>query len=231
MEVHKTLTPGIIGLLSLLVIILGSCTAATPTRPAGPLPEYVVILTPSVPYHNGRCTGIALDAWHILTADHCFGEVDLRRVMTQYGQEARVTPINQWPEVDAALLRTNVPLILPEYATFAAPDLEEPAEIYGGCEFFLLSVPRRLHFVQEQQLTTWQDGETRNAQQWRAVDLRVCGGDSGGPVIQNGKVIGLTHAVLAEILWIPYGANMFLIPADDFVDLLEDVQVTLTEAP
>lgn len=165
-------------LLLLLVLVLGACT-----------PSYFVMLTRITPDGSYRCSGSVLDPNHILTADHCLALGTLR-IETQQGKTTYAYPLTRFPELDVAVLRTVQPLDLPSYASLGEVDKTQPAYLYGVCPHHFSTTPRKVRWVSDD----WQTNYGIACDKW-IVENSACGSDSGGPVIQNGKLVGMTLAV------------------------------------
>lgn len=169
----------------LLLFLLGGCTPS-PTK----MPPYIVMLGQITPDMNGRCTGIALDQWRILTADHCLSLAAFR-VETQYGQSVYAYPIQRFPDIDIALLQTALPLSLPGYALTGDANKNETAYLFGICPQHFAHVPRLVFF---QEHDWFIDEGTVSCEKW-ITQTSSCGGDSGGLIIQDGKFVGMAIGV------------------------------------
>lgn len=149
------------------------------------VPEYVVRLTSP---DNRICTGMLFDEHQVYTADHCFKN-KLDTVYTQDGRDSGFTFVSRNPVEDVVVLRTTSPLTMTTYAAFAQPDPFRVAYAYGACHHFGLGVAKpvfyqgHIDFPDKPYCTVW-------------VSLvPVCGGDSGGVLVQDGKVVGMIQSV------------------------------------
>jgi hypothetical protein len=150
--------------------------------------------------------------------DHCVG--DAKRLVTQRGQETEVEVVARYPEIDVALLQPAESLDVTQFAEFREPERGEPVLVFGACPWYFVHVPKRADYVSEYKND--EPFQSYHLQLWRVWgENRVCGGDSGGPAVQNGHVVGLVHAVWAP-LWFPAGTDMFMVPASDFQQLIND---------
>jgi len=197
-----------LSLLSLLSLFAG-CTFATVQ-----MPSYVVMLTQLYPSTINRCTGVLVDPTHVLTAAHCVDTV--RRVITPDGQEGRVIDY-QIAKHDMALLELDRIMWVSEYATLGKAHKGE-AQIYGTCPYYWGHQARQAIYagLWSAQLA---DGYWIDFRVWDTLGSdEVCGGDSGGVVIQNNKVVGITSMVESES-WLSIGTRFYTVPAEVFKEL------------
>lgn len=198
----------------LCMVALAGCLSI-PT----PMPSYVLLLTTINPHSNGRCTGVALDARTILTADHCVENV--QRAVTVSGQAVGIQAWLRWPAQDAALLRALQPLTLPEYATLADVEPTHAAAIYAVCPWYFAVTPRLA--VYNYPWFTNIDNTVRLADQWNMLlsDQYTCGGDSGGVLLQTGGVVGIVSAVRRANSEFDGGQVLYSVPATTIRQLME----------
>lgn len=205
------------------LILLVACVPPAKVIPPGePLPIWVVLITGPLPDVEGRCTGVALSEELILTARHCFKPEahSLKRLVTQLGQEVfRFEVVVEVKELDTIVLRVSQPLKLPAFAVLSTPHYNQPALIFGACPRYLMNVARRADFVEEHE-TRFSSGERYPAEKWHIQVNVICGGDSGGPAVQDGRMVGMLHAIDADIPWIAMGENVYLISAKRMVEAL-----------
>jgi hypothetical protein len=193
-------------LFGLLLLCLSGCVPAQTQ-----MPSFFVMLTQQWPDVDHRCSGALLNPLFILTANHCVARAELTRVVTQYGQEVAIVPYKQWPEIDIALYRALLPVYASNYAHMAEANTLEPAEVYGACPFYFSHVPREVVYLHDELIGVLNPQQP--CQMWQTLGQQVCGGDSGGIVVQNGNVIGVPVAVESAIFWIPLGTNVCVVPS------------------
>lgn len=192
--------------------------------PPASMPPYMVMLTPTWPTLEGRCTGAVVDAKTILTAAHCVNHVS--RVVTIYGQEAAIVDAKVSPSHDVALLYTAVPLWVGTFAELANAEVGASAVLWGTCPYFMPHQGRRAMYNGLVDVSL-KDGGTLTFGQWFMLpamgDVRgkACGGDSGGILSQGGKVVGVTSAVASDYIFIAIGSVVFTVPVEHVWELLE----------
>lgn len=188
------------------MLVLSGCVPAQTQ-----MPSYFVLLTQQWPEVEHRCSGALLSPFLILTANHCIARATLTRVVTQYGQEVAIVPYRQWPEIDIALYRALLPLYVNNYAHLAEANTLEQAEVYGACPFYFSHVPRAVAYLHDELVGTLNPQQP--CQMWQALGQQICGGDSGGIMVQNGNLVGVPVAVEADIFLIPIGTNVCVVPS------------------
>lgn len=189
--------------LLVFLLILAGCVS-----PSSDMPEYVVMLTEAWPNAERRCTAVAFSAVDVLTAAHC---QDMTRIVTLWGQEAKVHVQYQYPDTDMVLLRADVPLALRSFARWGASDRRQPAQVYGNCPRYWSHIPRGVVYVRDEEIQI-NEMPAYHTQRWKSTTNQLCGGDSGGPVIQNGRVVGIVSAVETEVPWLALGTDIFVVP-------------------
>lgn len=159
-----------------IVVLLAGCVA-------GPPPAYVVKLAGP---RGAVCTGILLDPIHIITADHCL-DAGVNRAQTMDGQSTATEPLERRPGVDMAVLRALMPLRIESksYARIGQPRPGASGAFWGHCTEYGGETVGRVVFLQA-------DGEA--CQLWLFL-APTCGGDSGGPIVQDGRVVGMLQTV------------------------------------
>lgn len=175
-------------LLSISLLVLCACSAA-PSLPN----DYIVMLTPFYPDSTSRCTGFLIDESHIVTANHCTAKGILSRVVTIYGEESNVEIVKQWADKDIALLKTTNPLHASQYATIAAPTHLLPADAMGMCPLYMGLTGRSVTLKESTDILANPGPLKLHVDQWVGLNT-ICGGDSGGVIVQGGQVVGLINA-------------------------------------
>lgn len=188
--------------------------------PFSPLPSNVVMLTPLYPSVEGRCTGVVVDATHILTAAHCTRTA--HRVITPWGQEARIVSYSALLNQDVALLETDRVLIVERYAVLAHAELGVVGTVFGTCPYYWGHQARAALYNGLVEMPF--DEGIRDYDQWIMQTNKACGGDSGGVVMQNGKVTGVISAVESDLWFVAIGTVMYAVPSDVAQELLNNEQ-------
>lgn len=181
-------------------------------------PDYMVMLTGLYPDSQNRCTGALYDPWTILTVAHCANSNDLGRAVTQNGQQATYHALAVWVREDFALLRLDHPLFTTEYANLGAPDVRKTAFIYGTCPLYFPQNPKPATYVGIEHVG--QIRPYRDYDHWHTLNEMVCGGDSGGFAVQDGKIVGFTSAVESDNPFISLGTEVYLVPVEYIRGLL-----------
>lgn len=204
----------------ILAISLSSCNSVTQ------MPIYVVMLTTEGPMTTVRCTGVMVDPETVITAGHCS---ELTRVVTQGGSQAGIRLFIRWMLYDIAIMKTDKEIHLGEYAEFGSPTMGSLGTVWGVCPYYFSHTIRRVFSVGEVHDMELLDGNilySRTYDYWKtAFDLggdrrMVCGGDSGGAVVQNGKVVGITSAIHSEHIIYKIGNDLFAVNGETVKDLI-----------
>ena len=157
-----------------------------------------------IPTAGGSCSGVALAAQWVATAKHCpgFGTISYPPIDVLAGGPGTSVQVTERYEIegaDIALLRTSAPVNLLQYP--ALSDIDPPAGTIGIAYGYGQSVARTGDYYQKF-LRVVLGGQTL-ASKWGDVRLtlpeetdqppvgRMTPGDSGGPLLVDGKVIGI----------------------------------------
>lgn len=195
--------------LLIFLFLLTACAV-----PFSPLPSNVVMLTPLYPTVEGRCTGAVIDATHVLTAAHCTHTA--HRVITPWGQEARVVSYSALPDQDVAVLETDKVLFVEHYAELARAELGVVGTVFGTCPYYWGHQARAALY---NGIASINDDDY---DQWIMQTNKACGGDSGGVVMQNGKVTGVISAVESDLWFVAIGTVMYAVPSGVAQELLNN---------
>lgn len=156
-------------------------------------PPWLVRLTPILPGIAGFCSGVVFGPNFILTDYHC---AKYRHVVLQEnGQEIELDADSTMPILgqDLAIMYSPDDMILSSYAKMANP---QPglARVYGHCPRYTPGLYRPVEYVQRL-FEFDMDLHLTITDQWQSSEGSdhpyICGGDSGGAIVQNGKVVGL----------------------------------------
>ncbi len=190
--------------------LLGGCYA-----PQG-MPPFLVLLTPTVPTPEGQCTGAVVSPREIVTAKHCVETV--RRAVTVTGQEAWIASFDVSQDHDIAILRTDRVLWVSAFADFANPELGMQATLYGYCPYIVSHVARHAFYngLVTEQVEDWPDYDYGL---WIVTKGKVCGGDSGTPVLQRGKVVGIISLANKDVY---AGKLAYTVPTSFVREMLDE---------
>lgn len=209
------------GLLLLLLLLTG---CALPPRD---MPGYIALLTPSVPAINGQCSGAVISPREVLTAGHCANN---KRVVTATGQEAWVIGARVSTEHDVAILEVDRVLWVSEFAELGNPALGVEAQLYGYCPYQVSHIARYAYYNGLVDVTV-EDNAQNTYGEWILpvmpnMSNAVCGGDSGTPIVQHGKVVGILSGGYVPIFFIPLATTAYAVPTEFARALLaQEVQV------
>jgi hypothetical protein len=200
-----------------MLFIVTGCASAT-------MPPFLVLITPVLPSGDGLCTGAVVSPTEIVTAGHCAKTA--MRVVTVNGQEAWVRSAKISTEHDVAVLTVDRVLWVSAFAEFANPALGVDTIIYGYCPYQVGYVAR--HAFYDGLLTLRvQSGGTWDYGVWILPSIpgmsnKICGGDSGSPLTQNGKVVGILAAVESDVFWVALGSTTYSTPVRYAQELLDE---------
>lgn len=215
----------VVALLIALALSVTGCFAL----PANPVPPYLVLLTPILPGTNGTCTGAVIGPRTVLTAAHCVESA--KRAVTAYGQEVWVKDAYVSPDHDVAVLFTADVLWVHNYAELGTPALGMQASLWGYCPYMANHVKRHA-FYNGLRTVEMNAKPARDFGEWHVIGGKVCGGDSGAPIIQNGKVVGVLSMVSSDLFWVALGSTAYTVPPDYGQAIMEEIDraASTTEA-
>lgn len=201
-------------MIAFTLMLLSGCAAPARTE----MPSYIVMLTEgNVLQTDKRCTGAAISPYRVVTARHCVEGGDADRLVTQYGQELKPYVLATWDDADVALLGVHVPMLLESYASFRDALTTNPAEAFGVCPLYFSHVPREVHYHHSEimQVAGPINGGTRPrpCAMWVSHFDAICGGDSGGVLVQDGEPVAMTVAVRTPIWFYNFGYETCAIPS------------------
>ena len=210
--------------LPIALVALVLVTGCVSLLPEG-VPPYLVLLTSAYPSTKGRCTGVLIANDAILTAAHCADIAD--RAATMGGFEAKIQGIAKIDEgLDLAILTPDRGLVVDRYASFAGADDDLAGVLYGACPWYFITSGRVVWYMGEEEVRPFGVAGRIRYQVWdvpvNPVGPRyICGGDSGGVVLQGDTVVGLTSAVQAT-WWFPVGTRVYAIPGETILAFIKD---------
>jgi secreted trypsin-like serine protease len=169
------------------------------------------------------CTGVQVDASWVLTARHCTGDTDDIDVyqsnsVTHQGDAAPVDRVVVAPKGDIALLHLAAPAPLPTYASL---DLGSPAAASGTgtIEGYGLRAhgkeATRLYAAKVRLTGAQVDGFGGTAQEVTGLSGAANHGDSGGPLLVQGRVRGLCSQGLSDAEDDPHGVSTYALLSQD----------------
>jgi len=201
-------------LLLLIAVLLAACA------PSQDMPPFLVKLTPSDPNIYGQCTGVIVGPRDVIAPRHCLGSA--RRVVTVTGQEAWVDEWYVSQSHDLVLLTTEQVLWVSEFAQFANPELGVQATLYGYSPYTVNHIARHAFYdgLATYQVRNWPEWDYGV---WIMTKGKIYGGDSGAPILQQGKVVGIVSLASERVF---QGRIAFAVPVDQIRALMEDAHAT-----
>ncbi|AHU90466.1 hypothetical protein CQ11_04235 [Trueperella pyogenes] len=162
-----------------------------------------------------RCTGSALNSEWIITAAHCIEDAESDTSSSIYfsnnkenpGEATASSEIIRRADADIALIKLSTPHVLPQYATLAADHQltkDQRGHIYGygrGIKGQTMKWLRRAEVIQT---IDGRDSYWNDTYVLKGIDGTSNHGDSGGPFIVDGKLVGInvTGPHVADHYWI-----------------------------
>lgn len=126
---------------------------------------------------------------------------------------------------DVAILHTDRVLWVQDYAEFGQPQLGVQAQAWGYCPWQVGFVPR-LAYYNGLVTETVEDGPPLDYGEWLLPSIpgasnKFCGGDSGSPILQSNRIVGVLSAVQSDMFFIALGSRAFTVPVEHAIALLE----------
>jgi secreted trypsin-like serine protease len=169
------------------------------------------------------CTGVQVDASWVLTARHCTGDTDdidvfQSKSVTRRGDTAPVDRVVVAPKGDIALMHLAAPAPLSAYAPL---DLRSGASASGTGT--IEGYGSRAHDEQATRLYAASvrltgaeaDGFHGAAQEVTGISGAANHGDSGGPLLVQGRVRGLCSQGLSDTKDDPHGVSTYALLSQD----------------
>lgn len=247
MHIIEKLLYFVVGLL-IIGLLLAGCTRKVDEVPRG----YGIVTNVSGWGNVKRCTALAVTPRHVVTNAHCQWA---SRFMYASGQDVGIEKIVAIDhDTDIMVLRTSS-VIWPTHglAVFGAPVRGGSSRLFGNCPFYMSQVPRYVVYIYDE-LMTVRGGKKFDPYTNREIDhgpeMRVrfsrwvtlkldasitgntkliCGGDSGGPIIQtqfiDGKETEVVTGIVSYIIavWFnPFAEEFWSVPGDYMANFVEE---------
>jgi len=195
-------------LFSILIflLVLPSCRFSEASQPMPP--AYLVRLTSAG--GSNLCTGFLVNTNKIILPAHCASFIYW--VSNQYGQLSKISSVSVInSEIDIAVAYSENNLYFPFEDILGSVNISQPVMVYGQCNVFWPHTPRvGNYFGKTEKYTIW--------------GVESCSGDSGAPIIQNGKVIGMLVKVAPDKLTLPgafaFGEVIYAVDSKFIIDFL-----------
>ena len=201
------------------------------------VPPYLVMITSESTKFWHQCGGIQVNSNTVITVAHCLPkDVINKRILTQYNQTLWFSEYTKLESLDLAIIKTSVPLYTEEYPTFGSP---KPGlvDTYGLCaqQFYFNSRPAA--FINNMEfLPSFHEALQRTRNKENQIPLMdefysvydtyslqnsICLGDSGGIVLQDGKVVGMIEDIF-PLLWLRKSQYVAALDGDTIYTILSE---------
>lgn len=207
-----------------LLVTFALCFVLVGCAPNAGVPPYLALVTPAFPGMSGSCTGFVVAPKQVVTAKHCVATA--KRIVTANGQEAWIASVRVSAQHDIAILTTEQVLWVAQFAALGHPALGRPAQIWGFCPYQISFVPR--HALYNGLVETEIQNVGHDAfGEWLmpaipGANNTICPGDSGGPIVQDGKVVGVVSGGYIPVWFVALATRVYATRVDVVEEMVED---------
>lgn len=172
-----------------------------------------------MPTHSVSGSGFLIDRDHILTSAHVVEYATQLKVKTSGDNEKLNAVVEALaPEIDLALLRLTDEKTLPKAVPLSLdpklPAIKQDVTVYGFPTGGSLSVTKGI--VSRIEFVAYSDEVSGLSIQ---IDAAINQGNSGGPVVADGKVVGLVYGKFMEA-----EGSGIIVPVEEIQQFLADVK-------